>query len=113
MLPFNFSTKEVFVMRNFLAKSLFFGLVVVLAFSATNTYSCMSFRVTAKDGNVMIGRTMEFGVDSRMENRCGSSQPAIHEPGSWWKKGSDLEEQIWIRRGGGLGVGHYGVRRDE
>ena len=24
----------------------------------------MSFQVTAKDGNVMIGRTMEFGVDS-------------------------------------------------
>jgi choloylglycine hydrolase len=64
LLPLNFSTKEVFVMRNFLAKSVFVGLVVVLAFSATNTYSCMSFRVTAKDGNVVIGRTMEFGVDS-------------------------------------------------
>jgi choloylglycine hydrolase len=30
----------------------------------TDSYACMSFRVTAKDGNVMIGRTMEFGIDS-------------------------------------------------
>ena len=31
----------------------------------TDSYACMSFRVAARDGNVMIGRTMEFGVDSQ------------------------------------------------
>jgi choloylglycine hydrolase len=51
-------------MKNFLAKSLFLGPVMLLIFCITNGYACMSFRVTAKDGSVMIGRTMEFGVDS-------------------------------------------------
>lgn len=42
-------------------------LVVALALGVlvTEGHSCMSFQVTAKDGNVMIGRTMEFGVDSQ------------------------------------------------
>jgi choloylglycine hydrolase len=35
-----------------------------LTLSAINAYSCMSFRVIAKDGTIMIGRTMEFGVES-------------------------------------------------
>jgi choloylglycine hydrolase len=37
---------------------------MALAVFVTDSYACMSFRVTAKDGNIMIGRTMEFGVDS-------------------------------------------------
>ena len=37
---------------------------IVSAVFVTNSYACMSFRVTAKDGNIMIGRTMEFAVDS-------------------------------------------------
>ncbi|MBM4327899.1 MAG: choloylglycine hydrolase family protein [Deltaproteobacteria bacterium] len=36
-----------------------------LILSAESAYSCMSFRVIAKDGTIMIGRTMEFGVDSQ------------------------------------------------
>ena len=51
-------------MRNCLAKSMFFSLLIVMGFCVTDGYSCMSFRITAKDGNVTIGRTMEFGVDS-------------------------------------------------
>ena len=41
-------------------------LVVTLSLGVlvTTGHACMSFQVTAKDGNVMIGRTMEFGVDS-------------------------------------------------
>jgi choloylglycine hydrolase len=45
-------------------KLVLFVLAVILAVCLTNSYACMSFRVTAKDGNIMIGRTMEFGVDS-------------------------------------------------
>jgi choloylglycine hydrolase len=37
---------------------------IILTVFVTNSYACMSFRVTAKDGNIMIGRTMEFGVES-------------------------------------------------
>jgi choloylglycine hydrolase len=47
------------------AKPALFALTIILAFSLTNSYACMSFRVTAEDGNIMIGRTMEFGVDSQ------------------------------------------------
>ncbi|MGO9117917.1 MAG: linear amide C-N hydrolase [Desulfomonilaceae bacterium] len=53
-------------MRN-RSRSLFFLVVsiMLLALCVTNGHSCMSFRVTAKDGNIMIGRTMEFGLDSQ------------------------------------------------
>jgi len=37
---------------------------VVLAAGVVDTLACMSFRVTAKDQNIMIGRTMEFGAES-------------------------------------------------
>ncbi len=37
---------------------------LALGVMVTEGHSCMSFQVTAKNGNVMIGRTMEFGVDS-------------------------------------------------
>jgi choloylglycine hydrolase len=51
-------------MMNQSTKPVLFVLAVILAVCVTNSYACMSFRVTAKDGNIMIGRTMEFGVDS-------------------------------------------------
>lgn len=41
-----------------------FASVITLVACIPNSYACMSFRVTAKDGNIVIGRTMEFGVDS-------------------------------------------------
>ncbi|MBI5248923.1 MAG: choloylglycine hydrolase family protein [Desulfomonile tiedjei] len=47
------------------AKLLSFAALIILMVCVTESYSCMSFRVTAKDGNIMIGRTMEFGVDSQ------------------------------------------------
>ena len=52
-------------MRNRSAELVSFVLAIVLAVCVADSYACMSFRVTAKDGNVMIGRTMEFGVDSQ------------------------------------------------
>jgi choloylglycine hydrolase len=42
-----------------------FLVALALVIGLTDSYACMSFRVTARDGNVMIGRTMEFGVDSQ------------------------------------------------
>jgi choloylglycine hydrolase len=38
---------------------------LALVIGLTDSYACMSFRITAKDQTVMIGRTMEFGVDSQ------------------------------------------------
>jgi choloylglycine hydrolase len=46
------------------ARPALFALTIILVFCLTDSYACMSFRITAKDGNIMIGRTMEFGVDS-------------------------------------------------
>jgi choloylglycine hydrolase len=40
-----------------------FVVAIVSVICVTTSYACMSFRVTAKDGNIMIGRTMEMGVD--------------------------------------------------
>jgi choloylglycine hydrolase len=74
-------------MRNFLAKSVFFGLVVVLAFSGTNTHACMSFQVTAKDGNVMIGRTMEMGIDSHWKIAVVPRNMQFTSPAPGDKKG--------------------------
>lgn len=51
-------------MMNRSTKPVLFVLAIILTVCVTNSYACMSFRVTAKDGNIMIGRTMEFGVDS-------------------------------------------------
>ncbi len=74
-------------MRNFLAKSLFLGLVVVLASSGTSTYACMSFQVTAKDGNVMIGRTMEMGIDSHWKIAVVPRNMQFTSPAPGDKKG--------------------------
>ena len=38
---------------------------LALVIGLTDSYACMSFRIKAKDQSVMIGRTMEFGVDSQ------------------------------------------------
>lgn len=46
------------------ARPALLALTILLVVCLTNSYACMSFRVAAKDGNIMIGRTMEFGVDS-------------------------------------------------
>lgn len=52
-------------MINLSTKLFSFVMAILLAICVANSYACMSFRVTAKDGNVMIGRTMEFGADSQ------------------------------------------------
>lgn len=52
-------------MRNSSTKLFCWVVAIALGVCVTDAYSCMSFRITAKDGNIMIGRTMEFGVDSQ------------------------------------------------
>ncbi len=51
-------------MKNLSTLLCFLLVALALGVWVTEGQSCMSFQVTAKDGNVMIGRTMEFGVDS-------------------------------------------------
>lgn len=57
----------------------------------TNLHACMSFRVMAKDGSIMVGRTMEFGVDSQWKisvvprNTQFTSPAPGDKPGLTWK----------------------------
>ncbi len=61
--------------------------VIVLAICAANSYACMSFRVTAKDGNIMVGRTMEFGVDSGWKTAVVPRNMQFTSPAPGEKKG--------------------------
>ncbi len=60
---------------------------IVSAVFVTNSYACMSFRVTAKDGNIMIGRTMEFGVDSGWKIAAVPRNMQFTSPAPGEKKG--------------------------
>lgn len=51
-------------MKNRSADKLLLMVVTLLFICGANSYACMSFRVTASDQTVMVGRTMEFGVES-------------------------------------------------
>jgi choloylglycine hydrolase len=51
-------------MMNRYVKLMSFVAATILATCVPHSYACMSFKVVSKDGNVMIGRTMEFGADS-------------------------------------------------
>jgi len=51
-------------MRIRFASLLLIASALVAVMLVTESNACMSFRMTAKDGNIMIGRTMEFGLDS-------------------------------------------------
>lgn len=60
---------------------------LVASACATSSYSCMSFRVIAKDGNIMIGRTMEFGVDSQWKITVVPRNMEFTSPAPGEKKG--------------------------
>lgn len=47
------------------AKLVSFLGVLLFVSALSNSYACMSFRVTAKDESIMVGRTMEFGLESQ------------------------------------------------
>jgi choloylglycine hydrolase len=80
------------------------AVVVTLALCVTDTQSCMSFRVTAKDGNIMIGRTMEFGVDSQWKLAVVPRGIQFTSPAPGEKKGL-----TWKNKHGYLAVVGWGM----
>ena len=69
------------------AGMLTFVVAVTLAICVTGSYACMSFRVTAKDGNIMVGRTMEFGVESGWKVAVFPRNMQVTSPAPGDKKG--------------------------
>jgi len=78
--------------------------VTMLAACVTTSYACMSFRVTAKDGNIMIGRTMEFGVESHWTISLAPRNMQFTSPAPGGKKG-----HTWKNKYGYLGVIGWGM----
>jgi len=78
--------------------------IILLALCVTNGYSCMSFRVTAKDGNIMIGRTMEFGVDSQWKIAVVPRNMQFTSPAPGGKTGL-----TWKNKYGYLAVVGFGM----
>jgi len=70
----------------------------------TNAYSCMSFQVTAKDGSVFIGRTMEFGVESNWKISVVPRNMEFTSPAPDGKKGL-----TWKTKYGYVGVVGWGI----
>jgi choloylglycine hydrolase len=77
---------------------------IILAVCTANSYACMSFRVTAKDGNIMIGRTMEFGVDSGWKIVVVPRNMEFTSPAPGEKKGLS-----WKNKYGYLAVVGWGM----
>jgi choloylglycine hydrolase len=92
-------------MRN-RSRSLFFLVVTImlLTLCVTNGHSCMSFRVTAKDGNIMVGRTMEFGVDSQWKIAVVPRNMQFTSPAPGEKKGL-----TWKNKYGYVAVVGFGM----
>jgi len=83
-----------------------FCLVGVLAVAAwvSDVYSCMSFRIAAKDGNIMIGRTMEFGVESHWRIAVVPRDIQFTSPAPGGKSGL-----TWKNKYGYLAVVGWGI----
>ncbi|MBM3300455.1 MAG: choloylglycine hydrolase family protein [Deltaproteobacteria bacterium] len=77
---------------------------MVAAVCVTDGYSCMSFRVTAKDQTVMIGRTMEFGFDSQWKIAVVPRNTAFTSPAPGGKNGL-----AWKNKYGYLAVVGWGM----
>ncbi len=88
------------------SRSLFFLVMIMLlsALCVTDGQSCMSFRVTAKDGNIMIGRTMEFGLDSQWKIAAIPRNMQFTSPAPGGKSGL-----AWKNKYGYLAVVGWGM----
>lgn len=85
-------------------KMLSFLASIILIACVTDAYSCMSFRVTAKDGTVFVGRTMEFGVESHWKLSVVPRNTEFTSPAPGGKKGL-----TWKAKYGYVGVVGWGV----
>ena len=86
------------------AETFFVVLAMILTVCVTNSYSCMSFRVNAKDGGVMIGRTMELGIESHWKIAVVPRNTQFTSPAPGEKKGL-----TWKNKYGYLGVVGWGM----
>jgi len=77
---------------------------IALAACVTDACACMSFRVTAKDGNIMIGRTMEFGVDSQWKIAVVPRNTQFTSPAPGGKTGL-----VWKNKYGYVAVVGWGI----
>ncbi|MGO9565945.1 MAG: linear amide C-N hydrolase [Desulfomonilaceae bacterium] len=91
-------------MRNRSGALATFVMAILLAICVANSYACMSFRVTAKDGNIMIGRTMEFGVDSHWKIAVIPRNMQFTSPAPGGKNGL-----TWKNKYGYLAVVGFGM----
>jgi len=82
----------------------FFLLWFVLASGIGDTSACMSFRVTAKDQNIMIGRTMELGADGRWKIAVVPRKVSFRSPAPGGKDGL-----TWESKYGYVGVVGCGI----
>lgn len=68
--------------------------VMSCALGVEHLSACMSFRVTAKDGSVIIGRTMEFGVDSHWKIVAVPRNTQFSSPGPENKTGMKWQNKF-------------------
>jgi choloylglycine hydrolase len=74
-------------------KAYFFllGILVATVLNISTSFACTDFRLTAKDGTVLITRSMEFGLDlksnfrSSLRNREFTTKAPDGNPGLSWK----------------------------
>lgn len=73
------------------SSNLIISLVFLTMISFTDIFSCTIFRMKAKDGNIMIGRSMEFGVDLKYDlivvprNKLFFSPSPVSNSGLKWE----------------------------
>ena len=79
-------------------------IVMLVAVSFSQSYSCMSFRVTAKDGSAMIGRTMEFGIDGQYKIAVVPRNMQFTSPAPGGKNGL-----TWKNKYGYVGIVAWGL----
>lgn len=91
-------------MRSPIIKRVCWVAALALAACVTDGFCCMSFRVIAKDGNIMIGRTMEFGLESQWKIAVVPRNVAVTSPAPGGKKGL-----TWKNKYGYVGVVGWGM----
>ncbi len=82
---------------------LFVCVMLTLA-SFYDAHACMSFRLTAKDGNILIARTMEFGLDSGWKFALTPRNTSFVSPAPGGKNGVQ-----WKNKFGYLAIVGWGL----
>ncbi len=86
------------------SRSVTMVLTAMFALLGTHSFACMSFQMPAKDGSVMIGRTMEMGVDCHWKLGVVPRNKEFVSPAPGGKNGV-----AWKNQFGYVGITGFGM----